>query len=73
MLLPLHEFMLKSLRLIPNDGTFDQDESVKRSQQKSLKAGLAFSFDLSAATDRLPVELTERILSLIFSKEFASS
>jgi hypothetical protein len=73
MLLPTHDFMLKALRKIPNDGTFDQDESVKRSKSKSIKANLAFSFDLSAATDRLPVELTEFVLSLIFNKRFAGS
>jgi hypothetical protein len=73
MLLPLHKFMLDTLRKIPNDGTFDQDESVRRSKDKAIKANLAFSFDLSAATDRLPVELTEFILSLIFNKRFARS
>jgi len=30
-----------------------------------------FSFDLSAATDRLPLELQERILSIYTSKEYA--
>lgn len=73
MLLPLHDFMLKTLRMIPNDGTFNQDESVKRSKDKAILANKAYSFDLSAATDRLPVELTEFILSLIFTKRFAGS
>jgi len=31
-----------------------------------------FSFDLSAATDRLPVSLQEKILSVCFGKEFSS-
>lgn len=70
LLSPLHDFMFDLLKKIPNDGTFDQDLSVKRSQSKSVISGKAFSFDLSAATDRLPVDLTVKILSKIFSEEF---
>lgn len=73
LLSPLHDFMFDLLKKIPNDGTFDQDLSVKRSQKKSVISGKAFSFDLSAATDRLPVDLTVRILSKIFSEEFGTS
>nr|QJT73703.1 RNA-dependent RNA polymerase [Botrytis cinerea mitovirus 3] len=73
LLSPLHDFMFDLLRKIPNDGTFDQDLSVKRSQTKSSASGKAFSFDLSAATDRLPVDLTVKILSKIFSDEFGTS
>nr|CEZ26302.1 RNA dependent RNA polymerase [Botrytis cinerea mitovirus 3] len=73
LLSPLHDFMFDLLKKIPNDGTFDQDLSVKRSQIKSATAGKAFSFDLSAATDRLPVDLTVKILSKIFSDEFGTS
>jgi hypothetical protein len=71
LLSPLHDFMFSVLKLIPNDGTFDQDLSVKRSVSKATKAGMAYSFDLSAATDRLPVELSVKILSKIFSERFA--
>jgi hypothetical protein len=51
---PLHEALFALLRKIPNDGTFDQEASIKRSQAKAIKAKCAYSFDLSAATDRLP-------------------
>lgn len=70
---PLHDFMFSVLRAIPNDGTFDQDSSVRRSQNKALESGKAYSFDLSAATDRLPVDLTVKILSKIFSDDFGRS
>jgi len=73
LLSPLHDFMFSVLKTIPNDGTFDQDASVKRSCQKSTSNGMAFSFDLSSATDRLPVDLTVKILSQIFSEEFGSA
>lgn len=59
---PLHDFLFEVLRKIPNDGTFDQDASVKRSTEKFEKFGVAYSFDLSSATDRLPVDLTASIL-----------
>jgi len=65
---PLHVALFALLRLIPNDGTFDQEESVRRGMSKSLKAGKAFSFDLTAATDRLPVRLTALLIELIFNK-----
>lgn len=62
---PLHDHLFDILRRIPNDGTFDQDASVKRSSEKMAKYGIAYSFDLSAATDRLPVSLTSSILENI--------
>lgn len=62
---PLHNYLFAILRLIPNDGTFDQEASIARSQEKSVKAGMALSYDLTAATDRLPVVLTAQILTMI--------
>nr|BBG56023.1 RNA dependent RNA polymerase [Fusarium boothii mitovirus 1] len=71
---PLHEFLFDILRRLPNDGTFDQDASVKRSNEKFSQFGIAYSFDLSAATDRLPVDLTGSILEqLVGIKGFSSS
>lgn len=64
---PLHEAEFALLRLIPNDGTFDQEASIKRSQQKAMKAGKAYSYDLTAATDRLPAILTAAIIEFIFN------
>jgi len=51
--------------MIPNDGTFDQDASVKRSIDKSKVSGKAYSFDLSSATDRLPISIQYRIIDMI--------
>jgi len=61
--------MFSLLRLIPNDGTFDQVSSIYRSAVKASKAGCAFSFDLSAATDRLPASLTSSILTQVTKVE----
>lgn len=59
---PLHRELFKLLKLLPNDGTFDQDASVKRSIEKSSKSCCAYSFDLSSATDRLPLTIQIDIL-----------
>jgi hypothetical protein len=67
---PLHDALFDLLRQIPNDGTFDQDASVRRSMTKATKAGLAYSFDLTAATDRLPSTLSAEILNAIFDNKY---
>jgi hypothetical protein len=66
---PLHLGLFKVLRSLPNDGTFDQDASVTRCSIKAQQAGKAYSFDLSAATDRLPVSLTGNIIESLFKIE----
>jgi hypothetical protein len=63
---PIHKALFSVLRAIPNDGTFDQDASVTRCSVKAAESGKAYSFDLSAATDRLPVGLTGNILESLF-------
>lgn len=65
LLRPLHDFLFSILKNIPNDGTFDQDASVLRSEEKLRRYGVAYSLDLSAATDRLPALLTAAILEKI--------
>lgn len=64
---PIHDLLFSILRRIPNDGTFNQEESIRRSMVKAQKAGKAFSFDLTAATDRLPVALTAYIIEQLVS------
>lgn len=62
---PLHDALFQLLKSLPNDGTFDQDASVTRSGYKSKAYGHAWSLDLSAATDRLPISLQKRVLDCI--------
>jgi hypothetical protein len=67
LLSPVHEFLFKILRQIPQDGTFDQMSPIERLQAQyssSLKGQLS-SIDLSAATDRLPIELQVIILEVL--------
>lgn len=73
-LYPLHRFIFdKILRVIPQDGTFDQLRPVRQLLDVMSKRGLyeCFSYDLSAATDRLPVALQEFVLSAFTTREFA--
>jgi len=60
---PLHEMLFAFLKGLPNDGTFNQGLSVQRCMEKAKKAGQSFGYDLSAATDRLPIDLQVAILS----------
>lgn len=73
-LYPLHRFIFdKLLRVIPQDGTFDQMRPVKKLIESMREKGLyeCFSYDLSAATDRIPVILQQRLLGVFTTQEFA--
>jgi hypothetical protein len=63
---PLHDVLFNILSQLPNDGTFDQDASVLRCRSKMEVSKCAYSFDLSAATDRLPVQIQVSILDGMF-------
>jgi len=57
----LHQGLFAVLSQIPQDGTFNQHKPVKALLDKGLSE--FFSFDLSAATDRLPIDLQSDIIS----------
>lgn len=69
---PLHKNIFNFLKTVPNDGTHNQDDSVSRGMEKAVVAGYAYSYDLSSATDRLPIELQRQILSGLFCKSIAN-
>lgn len=62
---PLHDAILSNLRNIPMDGTFDQIAPIKRLMSLVEPGQKLYSFDLSSATDRLPVEIQADILNLL--------
>jgi len=70
---PLHEMIFAFLRSLPNDATFDQGAAVKRAQLLAEKYGRSFGYDLSAATDRLPISLQVSILSVLIGQEAAEA
>jgi hypothetical protein len=55
------------LRKLPNDGTFNQDASFKRCIAKAKASGCSYGYDLSAATDRLPLGVQKMIISSLFT------
>lgn len=61
------------LSKIPQDGTFNQTKPVEVLLETMEKEGLehVWSYDLSAATDRIPVVLQEHLLGFLTSPTFA--
>jgi hypothetical protein len=60
-LYPLHKGIFSFLKTLKTDGTFDQRAPVKELILKEIPE--FHSYDLTAATDRLPIKLQESILS----------
>jgi len=63
---PIHKLLTSILKSIPNDGTLNQTLSYKRARDKSIAYGKSFGYDLSAATDRLPIAIQVPILAGVF-------
>lgn len=64
LLKPLHDTLFSILSKIEQDGTFDQLKPVKSLISQGHKE--FYSFDLSSATDRLPVDLQVDILGRLY-------
>jgi len=62
---PLHAAIFKTLRKIEQDGTFDQAGPLRRLVDRLAVRDNKFvvSYDLSAATDRLPIKLQVQVLT----------
>jgi hypothetical protein len=60
LLKPLHKLIFGYLRKIDQDGTFDQIAPIDRLRQAGFTR--FWCYDLSAATDRLPVVLQTYVL-----------
>lgn len=67
---PLHKKLFRVLGRLLTDGTFNQLKPLMRVPWGKVPL---YSFDLSAATDRLPLWLQRDILSAAYSKEFSQS
>jgi len=60
----LHDTISTILKEIPQDGTFDQGKPIDLLIKQESDV---YSFDLSAATDRLPIDLQVQVISLFSS------
>jgi len=67
----LHDYLMEVLKRLPNDGTFDQGLAFERANQKAILYKCAYGYDLSAATDRLPLSVQRDIISSLFGEGFA--
>jgi len=72
LMLPLHEWIFARLRLIRADGTFNQTAPVERLIKGFKGKEFVASYDLSAATDRLPIVIQVALLEPLLGKEMAS-
>jgi len=75
LLAPLHDAIFDVLRGIPQDGTFDQLGPIKRLMAYAREYRLSglYSYDLSAATDRLPVVLQQVLLEYVLGPRLAKA
>jgi len=68
---PLSDGIFEILRSLPMDGTFDQDGPVRhlvaRLKNRATKEKI-YSYDLSSATDRLPIDVQKQVLSLLMGE-----
>jgi hypothetical protein len=62
---PLHDAIFRVLKTLPQDGTFDQSKPINRLLATVEASQKLYGFDLSAATDRIPVQLQKDILTII--------
>jgi hypothetical protein len=71
---PLHDTIFHFLSKIEADGTFDQDAAVERVRRMSESGGEELhSLDLTAATDRLPVDFQTDVLTELIGPEIAQA
>jgi hypothetical protein len=61
---PLHQVMFKVLRSIAMDGTYDQISQSSR-VAKATTEGPVWSYDLTAATDRLPLIIQSDVMEFL--------
>jgi len=67
---PLHEYLFKVLRKIPQDCTFNQGQGI----EKIASTGEYYhSIDLTAATDRFPIKVISQLLAARFPKSYVDS
>jgi hypothetical protein len=66
----LHDSIQSILSEIPQDGTMNQAGPIDRLVKGERPV---YSFDLTAATDRLPIELQAQVLRFIYNKDVADA
>jgi hypothetical protein len=68
---PFHSWLFDILSKIQMDGTFDQMAPVYRALERGFAS--AYSLDLSAATDRLPIAVQQMLVEHLVNPDFAQN
>lgn len=66
---PLHQFLFRILKRIPQDMTFNQGKFKETINDNKL----FYSLDLTAATDRFPIELIAKLLEGRFPESYVKA
>jgi len=64
---------MKELRKLPMDGTWDQGMAADRVREATAMDEELYSFDLSAATDRFPVDFQTLVIEVLVGSDFAAA
>jgi hypothetical protein len=67
---PLHDWMFDLLRVIPTDATFDQEGRLKEFSKRGYLD--AWSIDLTAATDTIPLALYQTLMRPILGNHLVT-
>jgi hypothetical protein len=70
---PLHEWIFTLLKELDEDGTFDQLKPINRLMKRVKPETVIYSYDLSSATDRIPVLVQELLLAEVFGPDYAKA
>jgi len=68
----LHQYLFSILRRIPQDCTFNQGSFVSKLPFDEKRGQSFWSIDLTAATDRFPMKLIRKLISVRFGDEYAN-
>lgn len=69
---PLHDLLFSLLSTLKTDGLYDQGRPLQRLLELKREgvvnpSELFYSYDLSAATDRLPIKVQQQVLNHLFA------
>lgn len=65
-LLPIHNGLMETLRSIPEDGTYKQSSAAHSIAQWTAQGYQPWCFDLTAATDRFPIQIQYLVLKEMY-------
>lgn len=65
----IHDTLMNRLRRLKTDATYNQEDGFLVGKTKAIQMGVCYSFDLSSATDRFPLDFQIPVLTKVFGEE----